>query len=802
MGLWDRLRDRRKKSSTQTSSATGSLDSSVSVSSTSSSLTEAQQATLEAQKQREAEIQAEREAEAARLEAERLAAEEAARLEAERQAAAAARQQAEANSIAAKEAVTTGTTTSLTDVTDKLTEETVTTDGLGSISLGGEGLLSPTAPPSDDAISGVAQTGLSTFGSNLDAATSITTVEKTPAELEAERLAAAKAREDAAKTISDSLSTTTTTDTPTLSTLSVSTSSEPVLLSDPAAAIAPTTLSEPTILSTEPVALSEPMALTEPIAVLSEPVVALAESTTTETTGLAEGTTRLLDNIYATPSTDPLVTTSPTADTASLLSTEPVLEASPDLLSAEPSLMTAMTTETLVEDSPTPESVISDALAVPETTAIETQVSYEPTSSINSGFQLLTDGGVNTDPYAAVDGTKIEQAIAGSGSTMDSYNTLFDKYYADYFVDETLTPEEAEAFLSSAPTTTLADVRTDTRSYEPSSKVENLLTQGAQWMNPKGGMIYVPESEGYTIPPEMLALIAERRKLRQAEGLPVRDEGKFWTLDADGNVIPKVFSQPMGYRGSTGVNAGAAGGADTHGFFKGTRAQKRAIMRNYKKRGGKLLSSDKGIGFAVDFYDDADDTWDVYGYDFPTATSPGSLVPKFFESTDRDKAQKVYDTWLKAYQVKYQGATPAQRAASRRQAAAKAKTVTENQIRRQEIRQELREKRKELRKATKQGVRQANNPNAPNQNAQRNRTAPNPGSVVNNVSGGRVAMGVANPFGGGMQQQAPRQQAPRNQGFGAFGAQAQLKNIGGNTQNGISKPKGRKVGMPKMPTFF
>lgn len=796
MGLFDRLKKRRQKRETQTSTATSSASTSISAATPESSSYSREQ---EEAAKKAAALKAYQEEQARIAEQERLAAEAEAKAQAEREAAAKARQEAAA--LEAKMDAAKADSQTTTSTTETKTTSTTGVEESEELALAQAGLLSePTLEPTTSGDT-LATTSLTTFSTNLAEAVAIEPV-KTEAELQAERDAAAAQRLAAS---------TTTTSEP---------KEEPLLVTN----VEVSSTTEDPILqeTTELASLSEPtlMTLSEPTPELTSDPLATTTEPVTEDAGLYEGTTRLLDNIYAEPTTDTTATeTTLLADSPSteeVVATtlgEPTTETTEATLLAEPTAELTATTDTTTENVL---ATTEDAAA-----AVEEAVSYEPTSTVSSGFQLLTDGGTNTDPYAATDTTAIEGAIAGSGGTMESYNTLFDKYYADYFVDETLSPEEAEAFLASAPTTTLTDVRTETRSYEPSSKVQNLLEQGAQWMNPKGGMVYMPESEGYVIPPEMLALIAERRKLRQAEGLPVREEGKFWTLDADGNVIPKVFSQPLGYRGSTGVNAGPAGGAGKHGFFKGTRAQKRAIRRQYKKRGGKLLSSDKGVGWGVDFYDDKDDTWDVYGYDFPTATSPGSLVPKFYESTDRAQAQKVYDTWVKAYNVKYQGATPAQRATVRRQAAAKAgAAVSATQKRRQEIRKELKQKRQELRKSTQQGVKVANaKVNQKAQNAPRKQSAPNPAQVVANVGGGRATAQTANTRGavmgmgalgfGGARQQAPRQQAPRQQSLmpraltqqaprQQFNAQQQLKNLGGNNYGMARQTNRRKVGMSKV----
>ena len=661
MGLWDRLKSRRKKKATQTSTATASLSTSVSASSpeTSTSSYDA-----EAAAKRAAELEAARLAEQKRIEEERKAAEEAARLEAERLAAAEARKQAALNIEAAKAEVTgTSTTTKEPELNPDGTVKEETTDpNLEPLSLNIAPLAAPTT--SGDSITSLAESGLATLGTNLDSALTLQPT-KTEEELQADRDAAAKARLDAA---TEPVKTTEPT------TLSLSSLSEPTL----------STLSEPTLDTAQLIApTSDPLAAALP----EEPVVK---------EGLAEGTSRLLPSVfegdaaYVKPtseiySTPVPVTTSPETvilESLAAPTAEPTTLEAPTLMTLSAPLTettaltspetTAITQENLLTDTPQTEAVVEEVLSAP--------VSYEPSSGVTGEDSYFTGGGINTDPYAAKTLTTIEEGIGTSGGTVESYNTLFDKYYADYFVDEKLTKEEADAFLSAAPTAELSSFsvsgKDPNRSYEPSSKVQNLLENTGVMLNSKGGMTYVPEEGGFIIPESVLAKIAEQRGLRQAKGLPVKDEGKFWELDENGNVVAKVFAKAPGYKGSTGINAGKAGGAGKHGFLKGTKAQKRAIGRNYRKKGAKLLNTSKGKGYSVDLYDDVDDTFDVYGYEFSKGKDKVVATPKFFESTNLKKAEQVYDTWVKAFNVKYGSVgTPAERATAKREAKAQAGKV-------------------------------------------------------------------------------------------------------------------------------
>jgi hypothetical protein len=647
MGLFDRWKERKSTREVQSSSATSQLSTAVSTSSPQQSMSEAeQQALAEALA-----LKKFQEEEAARKAAEEAARQEAARLEAERQAAADARAKAAAleqqmAAVKTEYAVQTGTTT------EKTPEEILAEEQ--AMLAGGQTSYFPAATQTQlvetgDVLGDIASNSMTSLGSNLESSVSLLNVtpEKTPAELAAERQAAADSR----LKLSTMSSYTSEAPLPTLEPINVS----GVSVESPIEPVSLSFASEPSsFLSQElPTANTDFLSTSLP-------------STETTSSGLAEGTTRLLSNIYATPTTEPTVGLSALSAEPSMLSSEP------STLFAEPTAMTMNTETTLLEGTTDMQGVLDNALADAPAATTELPKSYEPTSSVGSGFTLLSGGGTNTDPYAPVSSTKIEQAIAGSGGTMDSYNTFFDTNYAQYFVDETLSAAEADALLAAAPTRALSDIRIETRSYEPSSKVENLFANST--MGAKGNLQFIPDSdgEGFVLSPEILAQLAEVRALRQAQGLPVKEEGRFWKLDENGNLIPKEFANIPSYRGSTGVNAGPGGGGDQHSFNKGSIAQKRAVMRNYMRRGATLVNSQRGTGYAVDFYDDADDTWDVYGYDFPTATSPGSVVPKFYESSNKDQAQKVYDTWVKAYGVKYQGATPAQRAAVRRQAGLKA----------------------------------------------------------------------------------------------------------------------------------
>jgi hypothetical protein len=676
MGFFDRFKERRSERQVQSSSASSQLSTSVSTSSPQQSYSEEEKAALA----EAAALKKFQEEEAARKEAERLAAEQAAKLEAERQAAADARARAAAleqqmDSVKTEYMASAGTTT------EKTPEEILAEEQ----ALAGQTSYFPAATQTQvvdtgDVLGDIASNSLNTLGTNLENSVSLLNVtpEKTPAELAAERQAAADSRLK-------------------LSTMSSYTSEAPLPTLEPinvsGVSIESSTAPETLTFASEPSTF-----LTQELPTTNTDFLSTSlPSTETTTSGLAEGTTRLLSNIYATPTT--------------ALASEPsVLSSEPSTLFADASMMTATTETSLLEGTTDIQGMLDNTLADAPAVATELPKSYEPTSSIGSGFSLLSGGGTNTDPYAPVSSTKIEQAIAGSGGTMDSYNTFFDENYAQYFVDETLSAAEADALLAAAPTRALSDIRIETRSYEPSSKVENLFAQST--MGAKGNMQFIPDSdgEGFVLSPEILAQLAEVRALRQAQGLPVKEEGRFWKLDENGNLIPKEFANMPSYRGSTGVNAGPGGGADQHSFNKGTMAQKKAVMRNYMKRGATLVNSQRGTGFAVDFYDDADDTWDVYGYDFPTATSPGSIVPKFYESSNKEQSQKVYDTWVKAYSVKYQGATPAQRAAVRRQAGIKQMQFANIQRGAAARDREARQEAKAQRQAQRVPQMQVNNP--------------------------------------------------------------------------------------------